>query len=132
MKDPAPLTSLQLAILRTLWDAGECGVNDVVARLAPERALAPTTVATLLVRLEKRGAVARRREGRGFVYRALVGREETRAAKLDALTADLFEGHISHLVQHLLSRKEIAPGDLERVKALIAEREAQDPDGGKS
>lgn len=132
MKDTSPLTSLQLAILRVLWDVGECSVNDMVAHLAADRQLAPTTVATLLTRLEKRGAVARRREGRGFVYRALVGREETRDAKVHELAADLFEGDVSHLVHHLLSTKEIAPGDLERVKRLIAEREARSGDGGKS
>ena len=132
MKDKPPLTSLQLSILRVLWDMGESSVNDMVSRLAAERSLAPTTVATLLTRLEKRGAVARRREGRGYVYRALVGREETRAAKVDELAADLFEGDVSHLVHHLLSTKEIAPGDLERVKALIAEREARAEGGGKS
>jgi len=132
MKDSSPLTSLQLAILRILWDAGESSVNDMVARLATDRHLAPTTVATLLTRLEKRGTVARRREGRGYVYRALIGREETRAAKVDELAADLFEGDVSHLVHHLLSTKEIATGDLERVKALIAEREAHSKGGGKS
>lgn len=132
MRDSTPLTSLQLAILRVLWDVGEASVNDMVVHLKRERALAPTTVATLLTRLEKRGAIARRREGRGYVYRALLGREETRAARVDELAADLFEGDISHLVHHLLSTKEIAPGDLERVKRLIAEREELGHDGGES
>ncbi|MEO7965492.1 MAG: BlaI/MecI/CopY family transcriptional regulator, partial [Gemmatimonadaceae bacterium] len=60
------LTDLQLAIVRLLWDRGECTVVDVQDGLLPERPLAQTTVATLLSRLEKRGVVSHRVAGRQF------------------------------------------------------------------
>jgi len=134
MTDPKTLTSLQLAVLRVLWDAGEATVNTMVERLAGERDLAPTTVATLLTRLEKRGYVARRRDGRQYLYRSLVELEEARRTRVDELAADLFEGDVSHLVHHLLSRSELAAGDLERVKALIesAESGGSGPTDGSS
>ncbi|MDF1798545.1 MAG: BlaI/MecI/CopY family transcriptional regulator [Planctomycetota bacterium] len=132
MTDPKALTSLQLAVLRVLWDAGEATVNTMVERLAGERDLAPTTVATLLTRLEKRGYVARRRDGRQYLYRSLVELEEARRTRVDELAADLFEGDVSHLVHHLLSRSELAAGDLERVKALINAAEAGPATAGSS
>lgn len=52
------LTDLQLALLRVLWTRGEATVQDMVEALRPERDLAPTTVATLLSRLEKRRVVS--------------------------------------------------------------------------
>ena len=54
MPDTTQLTDLQLALLRVLWTRGEATVQDMVEALRPERDLAPTTVATLLSRLEKR------------------------------------------------------------------------------
>lgn len=125
MTDPNNLTSLQLAVLHVLWEAGECSVTQVAAGLQPERDLAPTTVATLLSRLEKRGIIGRRKEGRGFAYRALVQRSQTQTTMVEGLARDLFEGDMSNLVHHLLSNGEIAGDDLAKVKAMITARETQ-------
>ena len=56
MADLHQLTDLQLAIMRALWQRANT-VADITAALEPERSLAPTTVATLLRRLEARGLV---------------------------------------------------------------------------
>ena len=117
------LTELQLAVLRSLWTRGEARVADVHADLSADRKLAPTTVATLLARLESRGLVTHRVAGRQFVYAARVGEQETRAELTRDLTAALFDGDVSRLVSHLLSEHELAPGDVRRIKRLIEERE---------
>jgi predicted transcriptional regulator len=117
------LTDLQLAIMRILWERGEATVLDVQTRLRPERVLAQTTIATLLSRLEKRGVVEHRLDGRQFVYRPLVTEQEVRRSMVSALTALLFDGSPAALMSHLLRSREIAPGDLDRVKRMIAEAE---------
>ena len=63
------LTALQLAVMRSLWRRGEARVNEVHGDLTDSNGLAPTTVATLLKRLEARGVVERgdqRGNGIGF------------------------------------------------------------------
>ena len=42
---------------------------------------------------------------------------------VSALTDRLFEGDVAALVSHLVSGREIEPGDLASVKRLIEERE---------
>ncbi len=48
------LSELQLAVMRVVWARGETTIADVVVHLDRKRPLAHTTVATLLLRLEKR------------------------------------------------------------------------------
>jgi len=122
-EEPRRLSSLQLAVLRVLWEAGEARVSEVHGALARDRKMALTTAATLLSRLEKRGLLAHRLEGRQYVYRALVTADEVRRSMLAELTDELFRGRTSELVAHLLDAGEIAPGDLARIKRLIEERE---------
>src|SRR5512143_1144068 len=64
------LTELQIGLLRVLWDRGEATVAEICDALRPSRALAPTTVATLLSRLERRGVVRHRTVSRQFIYAA--------------------------------------------------------------
>ena len=117
------LTDLQLAIMRILWDRAEATVLEVQNRLRPERDLAQTTIATLLSRLEKRGVIEHRLEGRQFVYRALVTESEVRRSMVSELTTLLFDGSSAALMTHLLRSREMNPGDLDRVKRMIAEAE---------
>src|SRR5260370_8628255 len=91
---PAPhrLGDLQLAILRVLWARGEASVAEVHEALEPERGLAPTTIATMLVKLEKKGVVEHHTEGRRFIYRPRVSESSVRRSMLADLTSHLFPG----------------------------------------
>lgn len=120
------LTDLQFAIMRILWERAEATVLEVQTGLRPERDLAQTTIATLLSRLEKRGVVEHRLEGRQFVYRPLVTEQEVRRSMVSELTALLFDGSSAALMNHLLHSRDMDPGDLDRVKRMIAEAEQGD------
>ena len=123
MPETVNLTDLQLAIVRILWDRGECTVLEVQEALAPERKLAQTTVATILTRLEKRRIVRHQAKGRLFVYKAQVTESQVRRSMVSDLTALLFDGSPAALINHLLSEKEINARDLDEVKRLIADAE---------
>ena len=120
------LTDLQLAVMRVLWDRGECTVVEVQDSLLPSRRLAQTTVATILTRLEKRGVVEHRAAGRQFVYHPKVTEPEVRRSMVSELTSLLFDGSPAALISHLLAEREIAPEDLDEVKRLIAQAEGTD------
>lgn len=114
------LSDLQLELMRVLWARGEASTADVAEVLANSRGLAHTTIATLLTRLEKRGIVAARRDGRQLVYRALVEEGAVRRSMVAGLLDSLFGGDARALVAHLVREEEIAPGDLDKVRQLLA------------
>src|SRR5690349_18644543 len=106
--------------MRVLWRRGEASTADVAAELGEERGLKHTTVATLLTRLEKRGVVGQRRDGRQLFYRPLVDEAEVRRSMVADLLGALFGGNAQELVAHLVKESEIAPGDLAKAKRRLA------------
>ena len=116
------LSDLQHSVMRVLWKRGEATVAEVHAELHAERGLAPTTVATLLSRLEKRSLVGHRAEGRQFVYRSLVTEEDVRNSMVSELADLLFSGDVTEMVSHLLDERELTDDDLAKVRALIEEK----------
>lgn len=115
------LSELQLAILRVLWKRGEASTAEVVAELGARRGLAPTTLATLLTRLAKRGVLGQRRDGRTLVYKALVSEPDVQRSMVADLVANVFKGDATELLAHLLREEEVAPGDLAKVRARLKE-----------
>lgn len=118
MADDIVLSDLQLDLMRVLWRAGELSVAEVTEALV-DRDLAHTTVATLLSRLEKRGVVEARRDGRMLVYRPCVTEAQVRRTMVSSLIAQVFRGDPKALLAHLVSERDVAQGDLEQVRALL-------------
>jgi predicted transcriptional regulator len=119
------LTARQMAIMQALWDRGEATVASVQEALASTRQpLAYTTIATLLARLEHRGLVKHRAEGRTFVYQAAISQERVSSSLLGELLGGFFNGRPSELVSYLLEHEEIDDSELLRIKALLAAHES--------
>ena len=114
------LADLQLAIMRTLWRRKEAFVAEVHADLLAERGLAPTTIATMLVKMEKKGVVTHRTEGRRYIYRPTVSENEVTRNMVAEVKDRLFQGDPVALVSHLLTEHEVDPDELEDLKKLIA------------
>jgi len=116
------LGDLQLRIMQALWERGEATVSQVLEDLAAHADLAYTTVATMLRKMENRGLVIHRVEGRSFIYRAKVKAEEVSRSMADHLVDRLFEGSLTDAVNHLLTTREVSREELTRLERLIAER----------
>jgi len=122
------LTELQLAIMRVIWDRSEATVQDIWEALHAERGLAQTTVATMLSRLERRGVVTRRAQSRQYHYRAAVTEREVQHSMVGELTERLFDGDVTALVQHLLTGKDVSPGDIAKIRDMIERVETNAPE----
>jgi predicted transcriptional regulator len=116
------LGGLQLAIMRILWNREEATVAEVHEALEPERGLALTTIATMLTKMEKKGVVEHRAEGRRFIYRPRVSEDLVRRSMVTDLTSLLFRGDVTALVNHLLSEHDIDARELTQLRELIASR----------
>ena len=122
------LTELQLEIMQFLWDKGEASAGEVRASLRSRRELAHTTVSTMLSRLEKKGIVRHRTEGRQFVYSAAVEPARVQRTVMSGFSDfldRLFEGDVAHAVSHLLEESEVDAEDLARVREMIDRKEQE-------
>ena len=77
--------------MERLWKRGPATVRDVVDDLSRSRDLAYTTVMTVMTRLHGKGLLARERNGKTYVYRAVRSRAEHEAR----VSRDLARGLVS-------------------------------------
>ena len=116
------LGDLQLRIMKVLWGGEEATVSQVLAALPNAPDLAYTTIATMLRKMEGRGLVAHRVEGRSFIYRAKVTEAVVSRSMADHLVDRLFEGSLTQAVSHLLSTREVSRDELTKLERIISER----------
>ena len=109
--------------MQVLWRRQQATVAEVHAELLAERGLAPTTIATMLTKMERKGVVAHSRDGRRYVYRPTVSESEVRRSMISEMTERLFDGNATALVSHLISEHEINAQELDALRAQIERAE---------
>lgn len=119
------LGELQLAIMRVLWERGEATVAEVHQGLERAWRRAPTTIATMLSKMERKGVVEHRTEGRQFVYQATISEGEVRRSMVSDLTRRLFQGDAAALVSHLIDEQGIDAEELAALRELLDARESE-------
>jgi len=122
------LGALQHAIMQILWNRGEATTNDVHRALYDQRRLAPTTIATMLRKMEEKGVVTHRRDGRAFVYRPTVTESEVQKTMVNEIVDRLFCGDPAALVSHLIQENTLDAAGLERLRSAIETAEEAEDD----
>lgn len=130
MADNKPrLADLQLAIMHVLWDQGEATIAEVRDALAEDRPLAYTTIGTMLTKMEAKGHVTHRVDGRVNIYQPLIPRETVSRSMISDLASRLSRGDVTELVCHLLDECDVSREELSRLKKLIKQKEQELSDG---
>ncbi len=121
----AAASKAELEIARIVWELPGATVRQVLEALPADRRLDYKTVQTYLRRLEAKGYLQSRREGKTSVYTprlrpALVIRET-----IGDLVDRLFGGEALPLVEHLIADRQLSDDDIERLRTLIDAYEDQ-------
>jgi predicted transcriptional regulator len=117
------LTEAELRLMDVLWDRGSATVAEVAEALPKDLGLAYNTVLTTLRILEEKGYLTHSKsdEGRAFVYKPVVGREEASRKAVRYLVSRFFRDSPELLVLNLLENEELGEPELQRIRKLIAE-----------
>jgi predicted transcriptional regulator len=117
---PQDVTDAELEVLRALWEHGPATIRVLADRLYPGGETSEyATVQKLLERLEDKGHVAHRSEGRQNVYRARVQREDLVARRLRDTAEQLCEGSLTPLLTHLVSAGRLSRDELLELRRLV-------------
>jgi BlaI family transcriptional regulator, penicillinase repressor len=124
-----PLSEAQLEIIRVLWDRGKATVGEIWATLARRRSVSRNTVHTMVTRLEEKGWLRHRVVGGTYVYTATRPREKVLPRMVHRLIDAAFEGSAEGLVLTLLEGGRLSVDQVERIKVMLEEAEAQMREG---
>jgi len=113
------LSPCETEVLRLVWQAKEATVQQVCEKLPAQRRIAYATVQTLLRRLEKKGYLKHRVEGKAHIFYPAIAQDHVIKRSVNDFLERLFGGDAIPLVQHLAEHGRIDADDLERLKKLV-------------
>jgi BlaI family penicillinase repressor len=118
------ISDAEYSVMEALWERAPLTANEVSDRVAEGRGWSAQTVKTLLSRLMAKDVIAADQDGRRFLYRPLVPRDDYVASESGRLVNRLFGGRISPLVAHLAQQDQLSAQDIAELEAILKELKA--------
>jgi predicted transcriptional regulator len=121
MKQPPTISDAEARVMVQLWERAPQTAEELAAELGTTQGWQPSTIKTLLNRLLQKGAVSAERDGRRFLYSAMLERDAWQRAQSVSFVDRLFGGRLAPLVSQFASQRKLSKADIAALKALLKE-----------
>ncbi len=111
----------ELEIMKVIWKADEPIGSAAIGKAVEEKGWKRTTIATFLVHLVDKGALAAERRGKAWYYTPLLTEKEYRKSQVKNLVKNVFGGSVRDLVASLFEEKALSDSDIEELKSIFKE-----------
>jgi predicted transcriptional regulator len=124
-KKTARLSAAQFEIMDLVWNLGEASINQVMNAINQSRKkkLTRSTIQVQMARLEEKGWLSHRKDGRTFLYKALKKRNEAQAFIARDVADRVFNGSSAALVKCLFDMSKISNKELKELRKILDESE---------
>ncbi len=132
MPPRAAMAKSELEVARIVWKLGSATVRQVLDALPKNRGLDFKTVQTYLRRLEAKGYLKTRKEGRSKVYLPKVRPDRVVREVVDDFMDRLFDGEAIPLLHHLINDRGLSDDEIRQIRKMLNHLEVQDNESDKS
>ena len=111
-------------VMKIIWMQGEQTSTDLIRVLAERFDWSKSTIQTLLARLVEKECLTRKKEGKFFVYSALLTLDQSRDLLVQDIKDKVCSRRIRNLLADLIVECEFTQTDLEDLEAVISEKKS--------
>ena len=118
------ISDAEWQVMKIVWMQGEQTSTDLIRVLAERFDWSKSTVQTLLARLVEKECLTRKKEGKSFVYSALLTLDQSRDLLVQDIKDKVCSRRIKNLLADLIVECDFTLADLEDLEAVISKKKA--------
>jgi predicted transcriptional regulator len=119
------VSKAELEVARIVWRLGGATVRQVLEALPTERRIEYKTVQTYLRRLEAKGYLRGKRQGRSTFYTVRVRADRVIRETVRDFVNRLFDGDALPLFEHIISEQGLSSDDIRQLREMLDRKEAE-------
>lgn len=120
------LSNSEWEIMNVLWEFSCATISQIVTKLNEKKFWDKHTVITLLNRMEKKGAVAYRRNERAKEYYSIISQNDTVMQESEQFLNRVFAGSLSLMVNTFLNNEKIKKEEIDELYKIIKKIDRED------
>ena len=114
-----PISASEWQVMQVIWNEHPATASDVVERLEGRAQWRPRTVKTLLGRLVRKGVLTFEKEGKRYLYRPSLPREQCVREASRSFLERVFEGAAAPALVHFAQEADLSPEEIETLQKIL-------------
>lgn len=117
------MSKAEMEVARIVWQLGAASARQVHEALPQTRKIDFTTVQTYLTRLEDKGFIKSKKEGRAKIFSAKANPDRVIRETIHEFVDLLFDGNAVPMMRHLINESEMTSEDVASLREMLDELE---------
>ena len=122
MKKLPAISDAEWEVMNAVWADSPVSSAEVVERLSRAMDWNHRTIKTMLNRLVKKGALLFETEGKKYLYRPAVKREECVRSESRSFLSRFFGGTVGPMLVQFVSQADLSAAEIEELKRVLAKK----------
>ena len=118
------ISDAEWQVMKIIWMQGEQTSTDLIKVLEKRFSWSKSTIQTLLARLVEKECLTRKKEGKSFVYSALLTLDQSRDLLVQDIKDKVCARRIKNLLADLIMECDFTLADLEDLEAVISQKKS--------
>lgn len=121
--DKIKLSEAEWKLMNQLWEEPHLTITKLTERLKEDTGWDKHTIITMLGRLEKKGAVSYRQQGRAKEFYPLVSREKASEAETQSFLNRVYQGSLGLMLCQMMKRDQLTSEERQELRRMLSEME---------
>ena len=134
-KNSTRISASELEIMTVLWNTESepsgMPASTINQQLSTVKKWSPRTVNTMLARLVSKNILESVPDGRRYLYRPLISKQEYTDRSAGSLIDRLFDGRTAPLVAHLVKTRGLSEDEMQEIQDLLERMKKQSKGAGE-
>ena len=118
------ISDAEWQVMKIIWMQGEQTSTDLIKVLEKRFSWSKSTIQTLLARLVEKECLTRDKQGKSFIYSALLTQEDSKKLLVQDIKDKLCSRRIKQLLADLIEECDFTLADLEGLEEVIAKKKS--------
>lgn len=123
MSKPVNISESEWEVMDVVWKKAPVAAGEIVEPLSRKNKWHTRTVRTLLDRLVRKGALRIEKDGRRYLYRPAMSREECVRQESRSFMDRVFGGEPASMLINLVKTTELSSEEIKKLKKILSEKE---------
>lgn len=120
MKRMPRISETEWEVMNVVWSKAPCSASQIIGALRQSDASwHPRTVKAFLNRLVRKRVLGFKKEGRAYLYRPLVRREECVDAASESFLERFFGGSLKPMLAHFVQHDKLSADEIRELRQLL-------------
>lgn len=113
------ISEAEFEVMEVIWEKEPVSTNEIVDAVIENHNWNMRTIHTLISRLDKKGAISHKKDGRTYIYSSIVEKKDYVKSKSKSFIEKFYDGAANKMVLNFIENNMLSQEDIQELKNIL-------------